>query len=100
MPPKILISTALTFLSLRRISKACVTCSAFAPPPTSRKFAGMPPAYLMMSMATLDITKYAGGMPANFQDVGGGGNAEQVRPPFYVPMEDKTGRAGLRNICD
>src|SRR5215472_2938594 len=45
MPPKMLISTAFTFLSLSRISKACVTCSAFAPPPTSRKLAGMPPAY-------------------------------------------------------
>src|SRR5207253_770956 len=44
IPPKMLISTALTFLSLRRISKACVTWSAFAPPPTSRKFAGIPPA--------------------------------------------------------
>src|SRR5436305_1241652 len=41
MPPKMLMSTALTFLSLKRISNACSTCSALAPPPTSRKFAGL-----------------------------------------------------------
>src|SRR5271166_1354006 len=45
MPPKMLISTAFTFLSASRISNACVTCSSLAPPPTSRKLAGMPPAY-------------------------------------------------------
>ena len=32
-----------------------------------------------LAMATMDIIKYAGGMPANFLDVGGGANAEQVR---------------------
>src|SRR5215470_12384655 len=31
-----------------------------------------------LAMATMDIIKYAGGMPANFLDVGGGANAEQV----------------------
>src|SRR5580658_7006580 len=45
MPPKILMSTAFTFLSLSRISKACVTWVSLAPPPTSRKLAGIPPAY-------------------------------------------------------
>src|SRR5208283_536996 len=53
MPPKMLMSTAFTFLSLSRISNACVTCSSFAPPPTSRKLAGMPPAYLMMSIVAI-----------------------------------------------
>src|SRR5688572_8231785 len=53
MPPKMLMSTAFTCRSLSRISKACVTCSALAPPPTSRKFAGFPPAYLMMSMVAI-----------------------------------------------
>ncbi len=31
-----------------------------------------------LAMATMDIIKYAGGMPANFLDVGGGANSEQV----------------------
>ncbi len=50
MPPKILISTAFTALSESRMRNAFLICSALAPPPTSRKFAGLPPAYLMMSM--------------------------------------------------
>src|SRR5688572_19763906 len=50
MPPKMLIRTARTFLSAIRILKALRICSLFAPPPTSRKFAGSPPASLMMSM--------------------------------------------------
>src|SRR5262249_6631240 len=53
IPPKILISSAFTFLSLNKISNACWICSALAPPPTSRKFAGEPPAYLMMSMVAM-----------------------------------------------
>ena len=32
---------------------ASVTCSALAPPPTSRKFAGCPPWYLMMSIVLI-----------------------------------------------
>src|SRR5229473_4616946 len=53
MPPKILMNTALTSGSLMRMRKAFFTCSAEAPPPTSRKFAGEPPAYLMMSMVAM-----------------------------------------------
>src|SRR5688500_5599818 len=53
MPPKILISTARTFLSAIRILKALRICSLFAPPPTSRKFSGSPPASLMMSMVAI-----------------------------------------------
>src|SRR5712664_116282 len=53
MPPKILMNTALTSGSLMRMRKAFFTCSADAPPPTSRKFAGEPPAYLMMSMVAM-----------------------------------------------
>src|SRR5271163_1050561 len=40
-------------LSDKRISKACATCSAYAPPPTSKKLAGIPPAYLMMSIVAI-----------------------------------------------
>ena len=50
MPPKMLISTAFTLLSESRMRNAFLTCSADAPPPTSRKFAGLPPASLMMSI--------------------------------------------------
>ena len=53
MPPKMLISTALTFLSDIRMRKAFLICSALAPPPTSRKFAGSPPASLMMSIVAI-----------------------------------------------
>src|SRR5687768_3055123 len=53
IPPKMLMSTALTFLSAIRIRKAFLICSAFAPPPTSRKFAGSPPASLMMSIVAI-----------------------------------------------
>ena len=34
-----------------------------------------------LAMATMDIIKLAGGEPANFLDVGGGANAEQIRTP-------------------
>src|SRR5712664_3582262 len=53
MPPKILMKTALTSGSLMRMRKAFLTCSEDAPPPTSRKLAGEPPAYLMMSMVAM-----------------------------------------------
>src|ERR1700676_3009728 len=53
MPPKILMKTARTAGSLSRMRNAFFTCSAEAPPPTSRKFAGDPPAYLMMSMVAI-----------------------------------------------
>src|SRR6266568_2328523 len=53
MPPKILMKTAFTAGSFIRMRKAFLTCSAEAPPPTSRKFAGEPPAYLMMSMVAM-----------------------------------------------
>src|SRR5713226_2101645 len=43
MPPKMLMNTAHTLASLIKIWKAFFTCSAEAPPPTSRKFAGAPP---------------------------------------------------------
>src|SRR5215470_11753431 len=42
-----------------------------------------------LAMATMDIIKYAGGMPANFLDVGGGANAEQVTHAFEILLSDK-----------
>jgi len=51
-----------------------------------------------LAMATMDIIKYAGGMPANFLDVGGGASAEQVAHAFEILMSDKNVRAVLINI--
>jgi len=51
-----------------------------------------------LAMATMDIIKYAGGMPANFLDVGGGANAEQVTHAFEILLSDKSVKAVLINI--
>jgi succinyl-CoA synthetase beta subunit len=51
-----------------------------------------------LAMATMDIIKYAGGMPANFLDVGGGANAEQVAHAFEILLGDKNVKAVLINI--
>ncbi len=51
-----------------------------------------------LAMATMDIIEYAGGMPANFLDVGGGANAEQVTHAFEILLSDKNVKAVLINI--
>jgi succinyl-CoA synthetase beta subunit len=51
-----------------------------------------------LAMATMDIIKLAGGEPANFLDVGGGANAEQIRNAFRILMMDKAVKAVLINI--
>jgi succinyl-CoA synthetase beta subunit len=51
-----------------------------------------------LAMATMDIIQYAGGSPANFLDVGGGANAEQVENAFRILLSDKNVRAVLINI--
>ncbi|MGH9601905.1 MAG: ADP-forming succinate--CoA ligase subunit beta, partial [Terriglobales bacterium] len=51
-----------------------------------------------LAMATMDIIKHAGGAPANFLDVGGGANAEQVTRAFQILLSDKHVRAVLINI--
>jgi succinyl-CoA synthetase beta subunit len=51
-----------------------------------------------LAMATMDIIKYAGGAPANFLDVGGGANAEQVENAFKILLSDKAVKAVLINI--
>jgi len=51
-----------------------------------------------LAMATMDIIKYAGGMPANFLDVGGSANADQVAHAFEILLSDKSVRAVLINI--
>jgi succinyl-CoA synthetase beta subunit len=51
-----------------------------------------------LAMATMDIIKLAGGEPANFLDVGGGANAEQIRNAFKILMSDAHVKAVLINI--
>ena len=51
-----------------------------------------------LAMATMDIIKLAGGEPANFLDVGGGANADQIKNAFRILMADKNVKAVLINI--
>jgi len=51
-----------------------------------------------LAMATMDIIKLAGGEPANFLDVGGGANAEQIKNAFRILMADTNVKAVLINI--
>src|SRR5579883_2683366 len=51
-----------------------------------------------LAMATMDIIKYAGGSPANFLDVGGGANAEQIKNAFRILLSDAAVKAVLINI--
>ena len=51
-----------------------------------------------LAMATMDIIKLAGGMPANFLDVGGGANVETVRNGFKIILSDPHVKAILINI--
>src|SRR5205823_1292150 len=41
-----------------------------------------------LAMATMNIIKYAGGRPANFLDVGGGANAEQIKNALRILLSD------------
>jgi succinyl-CoA synthetase beta subunit len=41
-----------------------------------------------LAMATMDTIKHVGGEPANFLDVGGGADAEQVETAFRIITED------------
>jgi succinyl-CoA synthetase beta subunit len=51
-----------------------------------------------LAMATMDIIKLAGGMPANFLDVGGGASAETVEAGFRIILKDPNVKAILINI--
>jgi succinyl-CoA synthetase beta subunit len=51
-----------------------------------------------LAMATMDIIKLYGGSPANFLDVGGGANKEQVTAAFKILMSDANVKAVLVNI--
>jgi succinyl-CoA synthetase beta subunit len=51
-----------------------------------------------LAMATMDIIKYAGGEPANFLDVGGGANKDQIRNAFRILTSDQNVKAILINV--
>jgi succinyl-CoA synthetase beta subunit len=51
-----------------------------------------------LAMSTMDIIKYHGGEPANFLDVGGGANVDQVTEAFRILVEDANVKAVLVNI--
>jgi succinyl-CoA synthetase beta subunit len=51
-----------------------------------------------LAMSTMDIIKLHGGEPANFLDVGGGANEQQVTEAFRIILADKNVKAVLVNI--
>ncbi|MBT5391441.1 MAG: ADP-forming succinate--CoA ligase subunit beta [Euryarchaeota archaeon] len=51
-----------------------------------------------LAMATMDVIKLYGGEPANFLDVGGGANEEQVKTAFSMILEDPNVKGILVNI--
>ena len=51
-----------------------------------------------LAMATMDIVKYYGAEPANFLDVGGGANTEEVAAAFRILLSDPRVKGVLINI--
>jgi succinyl-CoA synthetase beta subunit len=51
-----------------------------------------------LAMGTMDIVKYSGGSPANFLDVGGGAQADQIKNAFRILISDKAVKAILINV--
>jgi succinyl-CoA synthetase beta subunit len=51
-----------------------------------------------LAMSTMDLIKLHGGEPANFLDVGGGANADQVTEAFRILLSDKNVKGVLVNI--
>ena len=51
-----------------------------------------------LAMATMDLIKYHGGEPANFLDVGGGANTQQVTEAFRIILSDSKVKGVLVNI--
>ncbi len=51
-----------------------------------------------LAMSTMDLIKLHGGEPANFLDVGGGANVEQVTEAFRILLDDVNVKAVLVNI--
>ena len=51
-----------------------------------------------LAMATMDLIKISGGLPANFLDVGGGATSETVSKAFKILLSDSNVRVVLVNI--
>jgi succinyl-CoA synthetase beta subunit len=51
-----------------------------------------------LAMATMDVIQLKGGTPANFLDVGGGANKQQVTNAFKILLSDKNVKGILVNI--
>ncbi len=51
-----------------------------------------------LAMSTMDLIKLHGGEPANFLDVGGGANVDQVTEAFRIILADKNVKGILVNI--
>jgi succinyl-CoA synthetase beta subunit len=51
-----------------------------------------------LAMSTMDLIKLHGGQPANFLDVGGGAQVDQVTEAFRILLADKHVKAVLVNI--
>jgi succinyl-CoA synthetase beta subunit len=51
-----------------------------------------------LAMSTMDLIKLHGGEPANFLDVGGGADVDQVTEAFRILLSDKNVKAVLVNI--
>jgi len=51
-----------------------------------------------LAMATMDITKFYGGAPANFLDIGGGAKAAKVAAALRIILSDPNVKAVLFNI--
>ena len=51
-----------------------------------------------LAMATMDVIKLYGGEPANFLDVGGGANEDQVKTAFSIILDDPAVKGILVNI--
>ncbi len=51
-----------------------------------------------LAMATMDVIQLKGGMPANFLDVGGGANKQQVTNAFKILLSDPNVKGVLVNI--
>ncbi len=51
-----------------------------------------------LAMATMDIIKHYGGLPANFLDVGGGATEEMVKNAFRIILQDKAVKGIFVNI--
>ncbi|MDR2432607.1 MAG: ADP-forming succinate--CoA ligase subunit beta [Puniceicoccales bacterium] len=51
-----------------------------------------------LAMATMDLIQYHGGQPANFLDIGGGANEEQITHAFRIVLKNPNIRGIVVNI--